>query len=556
MAHRSIGLDIGTSAVRAVELSIDEGRLPVLENFGQVGLQPGCVVAGEVRDHNGLSEALQRLWREGRFSQRQVKVGVAGLRAIIREIDMPLLAPNELDSAVRYKADEVIPFSIDETALSTKVIAQVTSPEGPPMLRVLVGAAHSDTVDSVVASIEMAGLEPISIDLQTAALARALFDPRFQMPEAIVSIGAGLTMIVIHQMGTLQFVRTLDVGGETITAAIAGSLDIPLRDAEAAKRRLSFPGSHDPQAAGSCDRAVSDLVGEIHNSIRFFSSLPGRQPVTRIQLTGGGTRAAGLLGMMQATAGIPVAMASPLSRVDISGLALTPEQAADIDGVAAAPIGLALPEPSGKAFNLLPDSVRVRAVQKRVQRYLIRAAAVIVVLMVGLTAMRYLQVNSAQGRLRTIQAQNATIQNVEIPKYDKALVLRDQVVQQSAQVLPILNKEVDWLVVLNQIAQYIPTSATLSNLTLSATSIPGQTGTTSPAGGSAASIGSITTSVYATALTDVTTWGQSMSKSPIFSNVDLNGGVTQSNSVSFGATLEILDGAKSQRIAEYSVPTK
>ena len=125
--------------------------------------------------------------------------------------------------------------------------------------------------------------------------------------------------------------------------------------------------------------------------------------------------------MMQASSGVPVAMASPLSRVDLSGLALTPEQAADIDGVAAAPIGLALPEPSGKAFNLLPDSVRIRAVQKRVQRYLIRAAAVIVVLMVGLTAMRYLQVNSAQGRLGTIQAQNATIQNVEIPKYDKAV---------------------------------------------------------------------------------------------------------------------------------------
>jgi type IV pilus assembly protein PilM len=555
MAHRSIGLDIGTSAVRAVELSVDEGRLPVLENFGQVGLQAGCVVAGEVRDQHGLSEALQRLWKEGRFSHRQVKVGVAGLRAIIREIDMPYLAPNELDMAVRYKADEVVPFSIAETVLSTKVIAQVQSGEGPSMLRVLVGAAHSDVIDSVVTTIEMAGLEPISIDLQTAALARALFDPRFQMPEAIVSIGAGLTMIVVHQLGTLQFVRTLDVGGETITAAIAGALDIPLRDAEAAKRRLSFPGAHDPQATSSCDQAVNDLVGEIHNSIRFFSSLPGRQPVTRIQLTGGGTQTAGLLGLMQATAGIPVAMASPLSRVDLSGLALTPEQAAAIDGVVAAPIGLALPEPGGgKAFNLLPDSARTRAVQKRVQRYLTRAAAVVILLMVVLTAMRYLAVSSAEGRLSTIQAQNATIQNVEIPKYDKALFLRNQVVQQSAQVLPVLKKEVDWLVVLNQISQYIPSSATLSNLTLTAASTPGVTA--APVPGAAASIGSITTTVSATALTDVTTWGQSMAKSPIFSNVDLSGGVTQSDSVSFGATLSILDGAQSQRIAEYSVPTK
>jgi len=555
MAHRSIGLDIGTSAVRAVELSIDEGRLPAIESFGQVGLQPGCVIAGEVRDRGQLAEALERLWKEGRFSHRQVKVGVAGLRAIIRELDMPFMPPNELDSAVRYKADEVIPFSMEDTVLSAKVIAQVTTPERPPQLRVLVGAAHAEAIDAVVGSLEMAGLEPISIDLQTAALARALFDPRFQMAEAIVSVGAGLTMIVIHQMGTLQFVRTLDVGGETITSAIAAALDIPHRDAEVAKRRLSFPGNHDPMAAQACERAVGELVGEIHNSIRFFASLPGRQPVGRIQLTGGGTRAAGLLGMMQATSAIPVAIASPLSRVDLSDLPLTPEQAADVDGVVAAPIGLALPEPAGRPFNLLPASVRTRAIQKRVQKYLIRAAAVIVVLMVGLTALRFYQVSSAQGRLSAIEAQNATIRNVEIPKYDKALVLRDQVVKQSAQVLPTLGNEVDWLVVLNQISQYIPPSATLSNITLMAASNPGQP-TSRSATTTGPSLGSITTGVIAKALTDVTAWGQSMAKSPIFDNVDLSSGVSQSNSVGFSATLNILDGAKSQRIAEYSVPTR
>jgi type IV pilus assembly protein PilM len=554
MAHRSIGLDIGTSAVRAVELSIDEGRLPVMESFGQVGLHPGCVVAGEVHDRSQLSEAIGRLWREGRFSHRQVSVGVAGLRAIIREIDMPLLPPSELDSAVRFKADEVIPFSMGETVLSSKVIAQVESAEGPPRLRVLVAAAHQDTIDSVVSAVEEAGLELASIDLQTAALARALVDPRFQMPEAIISVGAGLTMIVVHQLGVLQFVRTLDVGGETITAAISASLDIPHRDAEAAKRRMSFPGSHDPLAAAACEQAVGDLVGEIHNSIRFFSSLPGRQPVGRILLTGGGAHASGFLGMMQATAGLPVGIASPLSRVDMSGLPLSPEQAADVDGVVAAAIGLALPDPGGRSFNLLPESARTRAVQKRVHKYLVRAAVVVVVLIVGLTALRYLQVNGAQGRLNTIDAQNATIRNVEIPKYDKALVLRDQVVKQSAQVLPTLDKEVDWLVVLNQIGQYIPSSATLSSVTLAAASAPGQPAAAPTT--TSASIGTITTTVVAKVLTDVTIWGQSMAKSPIFNNVDLSSGVSHSSSTNFSATLNILNGARSQRIAEFSVPVR
>ncbi len=553
MANQSIGLDIGTSAVRAVELHLDEGRIPFIENFGQVGLQPGCVVAGEIRDQDQVADALSRLWREGRFAHRQVRVGLAGLRAIIREIDMPLLAPSELESAVRFKADEVIPFSMQETVLSSKVIAQVASPEGPPQLRVLVGAVHAEAVEALVATLEAAGLEPVSIDLQTAALARAVCDPSFQAPEAIVSIGAGLTMIVVHLMGNLQFVRTLDTGGETITSAIASALDIPHRDAEAAKRRLGYPGTHDALAAGACDRAVNELVSEIHNSIRFFSSLPGRQPIGRIQVTGGGARSPGLLKLMQANAGVPVALASPLSGVDLSEMPLTPEQATDVDTVAAAPLGLALPDPGGHPFNLLPESARTRALERRVHRYLVRAAAVILVLVVGLTTLRFIQVHSAENHLSTISAENATIQNVEIPKYDKALVLRDQVVKQSAQVVPTLNKEVDWLVVLNQIAQFIPSNVTLSSITLTADSNPGTSGSTvsAPIKGQ---IGTVSTSVEAKQLTDVTAWGQSIVQSPVLKDAVLASGVSKGSSVAFSATLDVLNGAKSQRISEYSVP--
>jgi type IV pilus assembly protein PilM len=556
MAYQSIGLDIGSSAVRAVELSIDEGRQPALVNFGQVGLEPGCVVAGEVRDPAKLADALRRLWHEGHFAHRQVRVGVAGLRAIIRELDMPLLPPSELDSAVRFKADDVIPFDMNETVLSSKVIAQVAQPDGPPMLRVLVGAAQADVVESAVSALELAGLEPVSIDLQTAALARAIFDPHFQLPEAIVSIGAELTMIVVHQMGTLQFVRTLDMGGDTITGAISGALDIPHRDAEASKRRLGYPGAHDSLAAGTCERAVRELVNEIQNSIRFFGSLPGRQPVGRIQLTGGATRTAGLLRTMQETAGVPVGIASPLSRIDLAGLPITNEQAAEVDAVVSAPLGLALPDPTGQSFNLLPPSARVRSLERRIHKYLVRTAAAAAVLIVGLTAMRLLQVQSAQDHLSAINAANATIQNVEIPKYDKALELRNTVAEQSSQVLPTLQKEVDWLVVLNQIAQYIPSNATLQNVSLAALYAPGQNGPPSALHNSKA-IGTVTALVNTKTLNDVTVWSQAISQSPIFDLPDLNSsvsGASQTSGVSFSTTLDILNGAASQRISEFRVP--
>src|SRR5579863_1764216 len=172
MAQRIVGIDIGSTAVRAVELTVSDGSLPILEAYGQVGLPAGAVDNGEIQDRAVVSAAIQRLWREGGFQGHQVNLGVAGLRAITRELDMPVLPPGELENAVRYQADDVVPFPLERTELSSKVIAQFTDAEGAPTLRVLVAAAHRDLIDSILATVEAAGLEPVGIDLNTAALVR------------------------------------------------------------------------------------------------------------------------------------------------------------------------------------------------------------------------------------------------------------------------------------------------------------------------------------------------------------------------------------------------
>ena len=103
-------------------------------------------------------------------------VGIAGLRAITREIDLPYVPDNEVDSAVRFHSEEVIPFPPDKTILSSQLLADYTSPEGAKMRRVLVAAAHSDLVEGVVAVAESAGLVVKGVDLVSSALVRAISD--------------------------------------------------------------------------------------------------------------------------------------------------------------------------------------------------------------------------------------------------------------------------------------------------------------------------------------------------------------------------------------------
>ena len=209
-----VGLDIGTSAVRAAELEFGAGA-PVLVAFGQVGLPPGAIVDGEVQDHSAVSDAIERLWQNGKFQSKTVVVGIAGLRAITRELDLPWVPDEDVDSAVRFQSEEVIPFPPDKTILSAQVLADNTAPDGTRTRRVLVAAAHRDLVDGVVAATEKAGLIVEGVDLVSSALVRALGDPSVaaERPEAIVSIGAGLTVVVVHQHGRPQFVRTIGTGG-------------------------------------------------------------------------------------------------------------------------------------------------------------------------------------------------------------------------------------------------------------------------------------------------------------------------------------------------------
>ena len=253
MAQLVVGLDIGTSAVRAAELDISHSP-PVLLTYGQVGLPPGSLVDGEIRDGSSVTEAIKKLWENGQFSGSTVIVGIAGLRAITREIDLPFVPDNEVDSAVRFQSEEVIPFPPEQTILSSQILADYTSPEGDKMRRVLVAAAHTDLVNGVIDTVEKAGLTVIGVDLISSALVRAIGGHEdSEQPEAIVSVGAGLTVVVVHQNGRPQFVRTIGIGWQRHHGSHLGcSRSSPLRRRgnEAPARRRRPPAAHG-QAGGA-----------------------------------------------------------------------------------------------------------------------------------------------------------------------------------------------------------------------------------------------------------------------------------------------------------------
>ncbi len=498
---RRVGLEISNSAVRIAEVVTGSGGKARVVKLGQVRLPSHAVVDGGIVDVPAVTVAIERCIKEGDFNIKNVHLGVAGLRAITRELDMPYVSDAELDSAVRLQALDVIPFPTEKTVVAARPLEDLTGPDGSRMRRVLLAAVHRDLVEPLLEAVEGAGLTAVSIDLTSTAMIRSLCNLSGDdavtdaVPEAIVAIGAGLTTVIVHEGGVPHFVRTIAQGGDAVTAAIAGAIDLPIDDAESMKRNLDQPGPKIRAAIAAAEDASTPLVGEIRSSIEYYSTLPGRAEIRRVTLTGGGSRLNGLLERLQNNLRAEVIPGDALSRVDCTELDLSDEETMRREALVSVVLGLALPEPAGvKPLDLLPPEIVKHRKAARTDRIVVTAAMLIVVALVGLGLMKYLTVHTAENAVGQVRTQ-ITATQVRISKYDLVAKDYNQIVSQQAELSPLVTHEVNWPLVLSVLARNTPAGGIVTGFSGAAT--PPVTAAAAPA---APAAGATTTAAQAPAV--------------------------------------------------------
>ncbi len=347
MASKVVGLDIGTSGVRAAELSLGRG-VATLERFGQVALPPGAVRDGEVHDSEAVGAALRQLWAQAKFSSKKVVLGVANQKVVVRQVDVPWLPQDELRKSLAFQVADFLPMAVDEAILDFHGLEEFTNDAGGRMLRILLVAAGRDMVGNAMAAVKAAGLDVQMVDLTSFAVLRSTVgEGSVASPgsEALVDIGASVTNIVVHQAGVPRFVRILMLGGADITNAVAERLGVPQDQAEVVKQQTGL--SHGPSTeAHPAQRAIeasgSAFVDEVRGSLDYFMAQPGAARIDRIVLSGGGSLLAGLAERLQAATRLPVHAARPMAQLKIGKTGLTPEQLAYVEPMVSVPVGLAM----------------------------------------------------------------------------------------------------------------------------------------------------------------------------------------------------------------------
>ena len=337
-----VGLDVGTSALRAARVSSSRGGSH-LAAFAQIPLPEGAVVDGQIQDSEVVSEAISRLFKRSKLGSDKVVIGLANHRVVVRQVVLPYLEEKELRASIRFQAEDHVPMPADEAEFDFDILSEFTDDDGDRKMNVLLVAAATEMVEGFVDTVQAAGLDVAGVDLSPFAVARAV-SPQARGEagaagaQAIVDVGAGVTDIVIHVGGEPRFVRILLIGGDGITAALARELGLSLEQAEALKFDLS-QGVADSDAYDIVAREVDLLVEEIRGSIDYYTTREKGEVVSSVLLTGGGSLSQGLLQKLELGLQTKVELAAPLAGVRTK---LSPEHQKQIDPVAGTAMGLSM----------------------------------------------------------------------------------------------------------------------------------------------------------------------------------------------------------------------
>ena len=240
MATSVVGIDIGSLALRAVEVVDPAKPKPTVVRYYEVALPEGAVSRGEVIEPNTVAGALKELWSKGGFKSKDVVLGVGNQRVLARDLTVPKMSLKRIRESLPFEVQEMLPVPVAEALLDFYPISEGVGEHGPTVSGLLI-AAVKDAVLGNVKATQLAGLTTVDVDLIPFALSRVLISrPKIVGTIALVDIGANTTSVVIAKDGVPQFVRIIPTGGDDLTQALRSGLEVDAAQAEHIKRTLGL----------------------------------------------------------------------------------------------------------------------------------------------------------------------------------------------------------------------------------------------------------------------------------------------------------------------------
>lgn len=343
MSAKVIGLDIGSTAIRGVELKSNGKSKPNLTRAFSVDLPVGAVSRGEVIHADVVTAALRKLWSEGKFKSKNVILGTGNQRTLVRDLTLPKASLRQIRESLPFHVQSMLQMPTEGSIFDFYPISESDAGEGPSINGLLI-ATEKNAVAANVRATERAGLTATEVELIPFALARIIMSGSpMKGTVAVVDVGGSTTTIVIARDGVPWFVRIIPFGGEDLTQALQTQLEISFREAEELKSQLRFLSSweksdgitgttsncacskcvseetlaDDPRTLGVLQAVSNELLGSLRNTINYFNNTHSDECVEQVFLTGGGAQLGGLAEALSEVIVLPVSQPDPFTMVSL-----------------------------------------------------------------------------------------------------------------------------------------------------------------------------------------------------------------------------------------------
>jgi type IV pilus assembly protein PilM len=338
-----VGLDIGSSAVKAIELR-PAGKGYKVGAVGVEPVPPDSIVDGAIIDSVAVSDAIRRLFLNKQFKAKTVAASLSGNSVIVKKITLPVMSEQELSESIYWEAEQYIPFDIQDVNLDYEVLDPGTGPESQGAMEVLLVAAKKDKIADYTGVIAQAGRTPVVVDVDAFALQNA-YEANYGLEATgvVVLLNAGASAININILmrGQSVFTRDVSMGGNAFTEAVQKELNLAFDAAEDVKKGLSVEGATYDDARPVLRAMTDNVLLEVEKTFDFFKATAASDHIDRIMLSGGASRVEGFVDALRERFDTLVEPFDPFRQVtfDAKKLGVMPEEMAPLLAVA---VGLAL----------------------------------------------------------------------------------------------------------------------------------------------------------------------------------------------------------------------
>jgi len=331
-----VGLDVGSSSIKAVELKKGRSGLEVA-HLGLEALAPDIVV-----DSGTVSSAISKLFAENAIKTKNVATAVSGHSVIVKKISLPAMSDAELAETIEKEAAQHIPFDLADVNLDYQILSE---DEGQPQMDVLLVAVKKDKILNYTNVLSMAGKTPAIVDIDALALQNCYeynYEPSPNQVVALLNLGASVMNINIVKGTTPLFTRDVSVGGHQYTDSLQKELDLSFDDAEALKLGRKVGTVSEDAKTPILQQVTEIIVLEIQKTFDFFRASAAGEHIEKIFVAGGSSKVPGLIEALRQEFSLPVDILNPFQRIAPPATGVGMELIEGNAGQLAVAVGLAL----------------------------------------------------------------------------------------------------------------------------------------------------------------------------------------------------------------------